>query len=182
MLEAIARYLELNDNWFEPYFKSSTSTFRPMRYPPKDSGPSAHTDDTDLICEAHVDSGFMTILYQDNVGGLQVKNPYARNDSDRLWLDVPPRPDSFVVNIGKAMQRWSNDHFVATEHRVVGQGRERFSAPFFFEPALDTPLTPIPSTHIDKTPHYPPCKYQEHLLDNMRNFIEYRGLFEEMEA
>jgi isopenicillin N synthase-like dioxygenase len=59
---------------------------------------------------AHHDAGFLTLLMQHGVGGLQVQNP----DGD--WIDVPPRDDAFVVNLGEMLQRMTGNYFVATTH------------------------------------------------------------------
>jgi isopenicillin N synthase-like dioxygenase len=74
-----------------------------------------------------------TLLTTDDVPGLQI---LPRGGSE--WIDVPPRAGAFVVNIGDLLQRWSNDVFKSTVHRVVNhEARERFSMPFFFEPNFD---------------------------------------------
>ncbi len=62
---------------------------------------------------AHHDAGFLTLLMQHGVGGLQVENP----DGD--WIDVPPHDDAFVVNLGEMLQRMTGNYFVATTHRVI---------------------------------------------------------------
>lgn len=96
---------------------------------------------------AHKDSGFITLLMQDATGGLQAQNTAGR------WIDVPPRPDSLVVNIGELLQIMSCNYFVATTHQVVNAGgetggRERFSSAYFYSPDLDTPLEAFP---VDET-------------------------------
>ena len=182
ILQSVARYLQLPEGWFTDKFVGHASTFRPMRYPQQDSNALATPEGGDagdlILCGAHVDSGFMTILYQDDVGGLRVKSPSSPADSP-LWLDVPPKPKSFVINIGKAMQRWSNGYFIATEHMVVTKGKERFSMPFFFEPALPTSLSTIPSPILDSTNAPEDVTYRAFMTANMKKFIEYRGLFED---
>lgn len=66
---------------------------------------------------------------------------------ERVWIPVPPRADSLVVNLGGELERWSNGRFKATLHCVVNEtGRERFSLPFFFEPNLDAAIEPLPGT------------------------------------
>ncbi|MFK7825788.1 MAG: isopenicillin N synthase family dioxygenase [Oligoflexales bacterium] len=92
----------------------------------------------------HTDYGFLTLLYQDQIGGLQVKT--LSND----WIDVDPLPETFVVNIGDMMEFWSEGRFIATPHRVKppDSGRDRISMPFFFDPAFDAILKPIPSENF----------------------------------
>jgi isopenicillin N synthase-like dioxygenase len=96
---------------------SSLSTLRFNHYSSK-AGPAA-TDAHDgaaLGCEAHVDSGLLTLLYQDGQGGLQVQGP------EGSWVDVPPDPNSLVVNTGLAFETLSNGRFRATRHRVLHSG------------------------------------------------------------
>ena len=71
----------------------------------------------------------------------------CRLQEERVWIPVPPRPNSLVVNLGGELERWSNGRFKATLHCVVNEtGRERFSLPFFYEPNLDAQVAPLPST------------------------------------
>lgn len=92
-------------------------------------------------CGEHTDCGFLTILAQDNVGGLQVKH------ADGRWIDAPYMPGSFVINLGDMAQRWSNDLYKSTWHRVQNpSGRTRFSIPFFcncdFETVVEAMTNP----------------------------------------
>ena len=91
-----------------------------------------------LGCETHMDSGIMTILYQNKKGGLQLQN------KDNLkWYNVPFNKNSFVVNTGLALQQLTNDAIQATNHRVIINRAERISIPFFFEPNYDFVLNPV---------------------------------------
>jgi isopenicillin N synthase-like dioxygenase len=74
---------------------------------------------------------------QHGVPGLQVENP----DGD--WIDVPPRDDALVVNLGEMLQRMTGNYFVATTHRVIAT-EARFSSGYFHGPDLRTPLEPLP--------------------------------------
>ncbi|GHF21215.1 MULTISPECIES: isopenicillin N synthase family dioxygenase [Streptomyces] len=97
---------------------------------------------------AHKDYGFLTLLLQDQVGGLQVENP------DGTFIDVPPLPGAFVVNLGELLEVATNGYLKATNHRVVsppGQ-RERFSVPFFYNPRLDARIAPVPFPYADRAP------------------------------
>ena len=85
----------------------------------------------------HHDAGFLTLLLQHDVGGLQVRNPGGE------WIDVPPRRDAFVVNIGEMLQEMTGNYFVATTHRVIA-GRPRQSSAWFHGPDLATRLDPLP--------------------------------------
>ena len=109
-----------------PAFVQPTTFLRLLHYPPQDpSGP-----DDEFGSNPHTDYGFMTILAQDSSGGLQVRGP-----DGETWLDVPPRPGAFVLNIGDIGERWSNGRLRSTPHRVVNRtGRDRYSIPYFFDP------------------------------------------------
>lgn len=104
---------------------SLAKLIRYPRTPPGEAGVNAHHD-----------SGFLTLLMQHGVGGLQVENP----DGD--WIDVPPRDDAFVVNLGETLQRMTGNYFVATNHRVIAT-EPRCSSAYFHGPDLRTPLEPL---------------------------------------
>jgi isopenicillin N synthase-like dioxygenase len=100
-----------------------------ISYPPTPPGEAG--------VNAHHDAGFLTLLMQHGVGGLQVQNP------DGAWIDVPPRDDAFVVNLGEMLQRMTGNYFVATTHRVIAT-EARYSSGYFHGPDLRTPLEPLP--------------------------------------
>jgi isopenicillin N synthase-like dioxygenase len=77
---------------------------------------------------------------------------------DGDWIDAPPIPGTFVVNIADELQRWSNDRLISTPHRVINaSGNERYSAPFFFHAAYDTVIDCLPGCAGDDRPaRYPP--------------------------
>jgi isopenicillin N synthase-like dioxygenase len=87
---------------------------------------------------AHRDSGFLTFIHQDDVGGLQV-------ELDGRFVDVAPVPGAFVLNLGEMLQLVSHGYLRATPHRVLSPpaGRERFSVAYFFNPAYEATLQPV---------------------------------------
>jgi isopenicillin N synthase-like dioxygenase len=102
------------------------------RYPP------ANSADT-IGVGAHTDSGFLTLLLQDDVGGLQVQHL-----SSGIWVDVPPLgPDVLVCNLGEVAEILSGGFLRATPHRVLSTQRPRLSIPFFFNPHLDATIKPV---------------------------------------
>ena len=93
----------------------------------------------------HRDFGCLTLLAQDDVGGLQVQTPSGD------WLDVPPVEDALIVNVGDMLHRMSNGRLISTPHRVINAtGRERYSVPFFFDPHVTTEIAPLAGTGAAK--------------------------------
>ncbi|MGE0879933.1 MAG: isopenicillin N synthase family dioxygenase [Acidimicrobiia bacterium] len=84
----------------------------------------------------HHDAGFLTLLWQHGVGGLQVLNP------DGAWIVVPPIPGAVVVNIGEMLQSMTGNYYVATTHRVIAT-EPRFSSGYFHGPDLRSSLAPL---------------------------------------
>ncbi|MDX2602927.1 2-oxoglutarate and iron-dependent oxygenase domain-containing protein [Streptomyces caniscabiei] len=101
--------------------------------------PGSAGDGADQGVGAHKDYGFLTLLLQDQVGGLQVER------ADGLFHDVPPIPGAFVVNLGELLEVATNGYLLATHHRVVSPpgATERFSVPFFYNPRLDARVEPL---------------------------------------
>jgi len=118
-------------------FTDPTIWLRLLHYPPQ--SPKAEKD---LYGSApHKDFGCLTLLAQDDVGGLQVMSPAGN------WVDAPRIPGSFVVNVGDMLRRLSNGLLLSTPHRVINKsGRERYSCPFFFDPHVNTVIEPIKGT------------------------------------
>ncbi|MCM1969857.1 MULTISPECIES: isopenicillin N synthase family oxygenase [Streptomyces] len=110
--------------------------------------PGSAGDGADQGVGAHKDYGFLTLLLQDQVGGLQVQR------ADGQFHDVPPIPGAFVVNLGELLEVATNGYLVATNHRVVSPpgATERFSVPFFYNPRLDARVQPVPFPHASKAP------------------------------
>ncbi|HET7607505.1 MAG TPA: 2OG-Fe(II) oxygenase family protein, partial [Gammaproteobacteria bacterium] len=127
------------DSCFRP---DHTSFLRLNYYPPcpLPARPAVGPTAGHLGVNAHTDSGALTLLLQDDQPGLEVFH-------DGAWQLVEPRRDALVVNIGDIVQVWSNDRYTAALHRgLVSANAERFSAPFFFNPAYRTWYAPLLST------------------------------------
>ena len=118
-------------------FDTPTIWLRLLHYPPQ--SPQAPDD---LYGSApHTDFGCLTLLAQDDVGGLQVRTPAGH------WVDAPPMANAFIVNVGDMLHRMSNGKLRSTPHRVINRtGRERFSVPFFYDPHVSTEVAPLPGT------------------------------------
>ena len=132
LMSLVARGLGLGDEYFhDRYTARPTILFRIFNYPASQPDPDARG------VGEHTDYGLLTMLYQDEVGGLQVKRGSE-------WLDVPYVPNSFVVNVGDMLERLTSGRYVSALHRVINSsGRARISMPFFFDPAFDAVLQPI---------------------------------------
>ena len=155
-----ATALGLAPEYFEDKFRGHLSSLRVIDYPEQSVPPAPGQ----LRAGAHCDYGVLTILRtEDAPGGLQVRTRAGR------WSDVPHIPGSFVVNIGDAMMRWTNDRWVSTQHRVVNppvdptQPARRQSIAYFHNLPRDTViecLPPFRETGIP--PRYSPITYGEY--------------------
>jgi isopenicillin N synthase-like dioxygenase len=155
--EGLALSLGLEKNFFQSFTSKSHNSMRILYYPPYEQELEENAGDG---IGAHIDYGFLTILYQDDIGGLEVKN--AANE----WIKAPHIPGTFIINIGHMMQRWTNDFYKATPHRVISSGnKSRYSFPFFFEPNFETVIAPLDRfCDTNNPPHYEPFHFGKYLV------------------
>lgn len=160
VLGALALTLALPADYFKAFSDTPVATRRLLHYPQQPANPLPG----EKGCGAHTDWGAVTILLQDDAGGLQVRS------ADGSWIDAKPVPGSFVVNIGDLMARWTNDQYRSTVHRVINKsGRVRCSIPFFFDGRSDYRVTCIPSCLAGgDSPRYAPLTVQGHLAEMVR--------------
>ncbi len=164
MLHAFALALHLPEIYFDGWLDAPMTTLGPLHYPPQ----AGHITEAQLGAGAHTDYGCVTMLAQDNAGGLQVRG------KDGAWIDAPPISGSFVVNIGDMMERWTNGVFTSTLHRVINvSGRERYSLPFFFDPDYTTPVVCLDSCLGDGA-KFPPTTAGQHLMDMINASFSYQ--------
>ncbi len=145
ILKAIARYLKLDDAYFEDKVQLGNSVLRLLHYPP------IPADAEGVRAGAHEDINVITLLLGAEEAGLQLK------DSDGEWLDIAPPPGALVVNIGDMLQRLVNHVLPSTTHRVVNpaperRGFARYSTPFFLHFNPDFPIETLPSTVTPENP------------------------------
>ncbi|PON57003.1 Isopenicillin N synthase [Parasponia andersonii] len=142
LMELIALSLGLPANRFSGFFKDQTTAIRLNYYPP------CPVPDLALGVGRHKDNNVLTVLAQDDVGGLQVKRK-----TDGEWISVKPTPDAFIINVGDIIQVWTNERYESAEHRVmVNSEKERLSIPFFLNPAHYTMVEPLEELTDDQNP------------------------------
>jgi isopenicillin N synthase-like dioxygenase len=131
VLRALAAAMGQDERHFDAWFDDEAAThLKLIHYP------GAATSDQGV--GAHKDYGYLALLQQDSVGGLQVRG-------GRGWIDATPKPGSFVVNIGEMLEIATQGYLRATNHRVVSppNGVDRYSAAFFLAPRLDAVVEPL---------------------------------------
>ena len=135
LMSAMSLSLGLDEHYFRRrYTDEPLVLFRIFNYP---SARAVANGDTPWGVGEHTDYGLLTILRQDETGGLQVK-------SRSRWIDAPPIPGAFLCNIGDMLERLTRGIYRSTPHRVVNTSRrDRLSFPFFFDPGFDARIRPI---------------------------------------
>ncbi|MBW4695069.1 MAG: hypothetical protein KME27_25235 [Lyngbya sp. HA4199-MV5] len=164
LTRALALSLDLDEHYFDAMMDNSMSVLRLLHYPPHPVG----TLTDQLGCGAHTDWGCITILLQDQVGGLEVRNASGE------WIPATPIPDTFVINLGDMMARWTNDYYQSTPHRVMNRsGNERYSIPFFFDPNYHALVECLPTCQrADHPPKYTPITAGAHIIEMYRKTYE----------
>lgn len=159
VLSFMAQGLGLHARWFDACLQDPMPVLRLLHYPPQP--PSEAVLPGQIGCGAHTDWGSITLLAQDDAGGLQVQA------ADGTWFDAPPMPDAFVVNLGDMMARWTNDRYRSTPHRVFNpHGRERYSLAYFFDIDYHAEVQALPGCFDEANPpRYPPTTAGEHIIE-----------------
>jgi len=124
---------------------------------------------------AHTDYGTLTLLFQDDVGGLQVMNAEGK------YFDVTPKEGTVVVNAGDMLQRWTNGKLKSTVHRVVSSTKElpgeyvpeRYSIACFCSPHPDVVVQCLPGCEGESGPKYPPVTYAQYVIQRLQNHASY---------
>jgi isopenicillin N synthase-like dioxygenase len=138
VMRGVALALGLAPDWFARELTADpTILFRIFAYPPTRPDPLKAGEDEWGVRE-HTDYGLLTIVGQDDVGGLQVRSTGG-------WIDVPPDADAFVCNIGDMLERMTGGRYRSTPHRVRNTApTSRLSFPFFFDPGWDAEVRALP--------------------------------------
>ncbi|CAD6593771.1 MAG: hypothetical protein ASARMPRED_007948 [Alectoria sarmentosa] len=171
--------LEEEDH-FVPTHPGHNNQLRLLHYPPV---PAANIESqTSTRMGAHSDWGSITLVFQDDCGGLQIENPNQPGE----FIDVPPLKDAVVMNVGDLMMRWSNDTLKSSVHRVAlppkqdrftgdeRMTRARYSIPYFVSPEGPTMVECLPSCIDEKHPvKYEPIRWNDYML--MRASMSYEA-------
>jgi len=163
LLQAIALYLGLEENYFDNKIHNGNSILRAIHYPP-----ITHEPKSAIRAEQHEDINLITLLVGASADGLQIL------DKQNNWVPVTSLPEQIVVNVGDMLQRLTNNRLKSTTHRVVNPPREmwhtsRYSIPFFLHPKSSMRLDSLESCIDEKHPlEYEPITAGEYLYERLR--------------
>ncbi|MBD2208161.1 isopenicillin N synthase family oxygenase [Calothrix sp. FACHB-1219] len=163
ILQAFALALELPDDFFTSKHNQQNHTLRLLHYPPLTTTPKPGQ----VRAGEHSDYGSITLLFQDNIGGLEVQTITGE------WIAAPSIPGTVIVNTGDLMQRWTNHVFCSTKHRVINPSdrtmkQSRYSVAFFCHPNDDTEIACLDSCRNYHSPIDPPILAGEYLLSRLQ--------------
>ena len=158
LMGGFALALDLPENWFADKIDKPISNIRVNYYPAQ----QVPAEEGRIRAGAHTDYGSVTVLLtEESAAGLEVRT------IDNQWVEIPHRPDHFVVNIGDLMAQWTNDRFVSTLHRVgnpkSGDPTDRLSIAYFHQPNYDALIQCLPTcVRPGETPRHAPITSGAH--------------------
>lgn len=166
LLKAVAAGLGIEPDFFVGKYLKPLQRTQMVYYPPHP--PMAESDQFGVA--PHTDYGCITLLYQDNSGGLQV-----RELSSNSWIDATPIAGSLVVNVGDLLAHWSNNRFQSTLHRVINKsGHERYSIATFFDPTYSAVVDPCDLGIDPASSRYQPVAAGDYILKRIDDSMAYR--------
>lgn len=167
VMAAVAVSLDQPAEFFDRCYEKPLARGQLVYYPPSTAADEAEER---FGVAPHTDFGVLTLLLQDNSGGLQVQ---AKSGD---WIEAPPIAGTLVCNIGDLLARWSNDRFASTVHRVVNRTpHARYSIPVFFDPHTDTVIDPVDLGIPKAQSRYEPVTAGQHISDrNKSSFSQYK--------
>ena len=163
ILKAIARYLDIDEDYFVDTVRDGNSVLRLLHYPPIEGEPGSN-----VRAGAHEDINTITLLLGAEEAGLELLTQEGR------WIPVSPKPGELVVNIGDMLQRLTNGQLRSTTHRVVNppperRGFSRYSMPFFLHFRSDFLIEALPGTvPAGEEPKWPPMTADDYLQERLR--------------
>ncbi|MEO0670601.1 MAG: 2-oxoglutarate and iron-dependent oxygenase domain-containing protein [Pseudomonadota bacterium] len=167
LMSAVSVALGVKQDAFDAAYVRPLARGQLVYYPP-----SAERDEAEhrFGVAPHTDFGALTLLAQDDTGGLQVRGP----DGD--WIEAPPIPGTLVCNIGDLLKVWSNGRLASTVHRVINRsGRERYSIPVFWDPRSDAVIDPCDLGVAAADRQFEPITAGAHISGrNRQSFGQYR--------
>lgn len=167
LMRCVALSLGAPADFFADKYRKRLQRTQVIYYPPQ---PPSSGDDQFGVAP-HTDFGCITLLWQDDNGGLEV---LERSSGD--WIAAPPIPGTLVVNVGDLLGRWTNDRYASTPHRVVNRsGRERFSIATFYDPDYRASIDPRAFGVSDTDSHYAPILAGDHVLARIERSFGYRS-------
>ncbi|XP_054779065.1 gibberellin 2-beta-dioxygenase 8 isoform X1 [Prosopis cineraria] len=162
LAEILEEKMGHKSTFFQENCLPSTCYLRLNRYPPCPLFSEIHG------LMPHTDSDFLTILHQDQVGGLQLVK-------DGKWIAVKPNPDALIINIGDLFQAWSNGAYKSVEHRVITNTRvERFSTAYFLCPSNDTVIESCTEPAVYRKFSF--MEYRQQVREDVQNLGSKIGL------
>ena len=166
LLRAVAVSLDQEPRFFEAKYKKPLQRLNVIHYPPHPADAAA-----DQFGGAqHTDYGCITLLWQDENGGLEVKDR-----TTDTWIAAAPIPNTLVINVGDLLERWSNKRFMSMPHRVVNRsGRERYSMATFFDPDFSALADPREFGVENDAALFEPITAGAHILNRVQGSFAYR--------
>ncbi|RMX04919.1 isopenicillin N synthase family oxygenase [Corticibacter populi] len=165
IIRLVAMGLDMPDTALDSFFEKPTTFLRLLHYPPQ-----APQEDVQMGSAPHTDYGVITLLAQDDSGGLQVR-PVGGD-----WIEAPPIPNAYVLNVGDMLSRWTNGRLVSTPHRVINRsGGDRYSMPYFLDPNMKSRIECLPACiDAEHPPQFPPVVYGDYLMERLNRNHDYR--------
>ena len=163
VLKAIARYLKIDEDYFEDAVRDGNSVLRALHYPPQNEPTGEH-----IRAGAHEDINAITLLLGAEEAGLELLT------RDGRWIPVSPKPGELVINIGDMLQRLTNGKLRSTTHRVVNPtpdraSKARYSMPFFLHFRSDFLIDPLKETiAAGEKPKWAPITANDYLQERLR--------------
>ena len=174
LLRAVAVSLGAAPDFFVDKYTKRLQRTQIIYYPPH----PAQADADQFGLAPHTDFGCITLLWQDDTGGLEVLERQSKT-----WIPATPIPGTLVVNVADLLQRWTNDRYTSTPHRVVNKsGRERFSIATFYDPDFKAVVDPRQLGVADGACLFEPTTAGAHILGRIERSFGYRKTLQKTPA